>query len=99
MFANRILAKEPLNYFGDPLQDFTQMRFLDKFVFRNPKKLDTTKDSKFYAFASLGKKVIFGFEYKNSITQQVKELPNLIALVMSILPKSDKDIFRCKSFV
>ncbi len=25
-------------YDGDPLQDFTLMRFLDRFVFRNPKK-------------------------------------------------------------
>ena len=29
-------------YDGDPLQDFTLMRFLDRFVFRNPKK-DPTK--------------------------------------------------------
>lgn len=45
LFANRILANEPLNYTGDPLQDFTQMRFLNKFVFRNPKKLEKQKDS------------------------------------------------------
>ncbi|XP_039254152.2 CCAAT/enhancer-binding protein zeta-like [Styela clava] len=28
---------EPDKYSGDPLQDFTLMRFLDKFVYRNPK--------------------------------------------------------------
>ena len=27
-----------IKYTGDPLQDFTLMRFLDRFVFRNPKK-------------------------------------------------------------
>ncbi|XP_037798952.1 CCAAT/enhancer-binding protein zeta-like [Penaeus monodon] len=45
LFANRILANESLNYAGDPLQDFTQMRFLNKFVFRNPKKLENQKDT------------------------------------------------------
>ena len=29
-----------IKYNGDPLQDFTTMRFLDRFVFRNPKKTD-----------------------------------------------------------
>ena len=27
-----------IKYTGDPLSDFTLMRFLDRFVFRNPKK-------------------------------------------------------------
>ena len=27
-----------IKYSGDPLSDFTLMRFLDRFVFRNPKK-------------------------------------------------------------
>lgn len=26
-----------IEYSGDPLQDFTLMRFLDRFVYRNPK--------------------------------------------------------------
>ncbi|PWA28266.1 hypothetical protein CCH79_00019700 [Gambusia affinis] len=30
---------EPVQYSGDPLQDFTLIRFLDRFVFRNPKQL------------------------------------------------------------
>lgn len=28
-----------VEYSGDPLQDFTLIRFLDRFVFRNPKQL------------------------------------------------------------
>lgn len=28
-----------ITYTGDPLQDFTLMRFLDRFVFRNPKQM------------------------------------------------------------
>ncbi|VDN39653.1 unnamed protein product [Gongylonema pulchrum] len=31
----------PVRYDGDPLNDFTQMRFLDRFVFRNPKTKGT----------------------------------------------------------
>ncbi|MEQ2171927.1 hypothetical protein GOODEAATRI_015661, partial [Goodea atripinnis] len=30
---------ESIQYSGDPLQDFTLIRFLDRFVFRNPKQL------------------------------------------------------------
>ncbi|KAK3092452.1 hypothetical protein FSP39_002965 [Pinctada imbricata] len=38
LFANRILKGEDVNYTGDPLQDFTLIRFLDRFVYKNPKK-------------------------------------------------------------
>lgn len=30
---------QPIDYCGDPLQDFTLIRFLDRFVFRNPKQV------------------------------------------------------------
>uniref|UniRef100_A0AAY4CCF4 CCAAT/enhancer-binding protein zeta n=1 Tax=Denticeps clupeoides TaxID=299321 RepID=A0AAY4CCF4_9TELE len=39
LFARTILQGEFIQYTGDPLQDFTLMRFLDRFVFRNPKQL------------------------------------------------------------
>ena len=38
LFAQNLLEGKPVSYTGDPLQDFTLMRFLDRFVFRNPKK-------------------------------------------------------------
>ena len=38
LFAQNILDKEQIKYTGDPLSDFTLPRFLDRFVFRNPKK-------------------------------------------------------------
>ena len=38
LFANNILENDPIKYTGDPLSDFTLPRFLDRFVFRNPKK-------------------------------------------------------------
>ncbi|XP_073348735.1 CCAAT/enhancer-binding protein zeta [Pagrus major] len=39
LFAKTILQGGSIQYTGDPLQDFTLIRFLDRFVFRNPKQL------------------------------------------------------------
>ncbi|KAM3861127.1 CCAAT/enhancer-binding protein zeta [Diretmus argenteus] len=39
LFAKTILQGQFIQYTGDPLQDFTLVRFLDRFVFRNPKQL------------------------------------------------------------
>nr|XP_014342691.1 PREDICTED: CCAAT/enhancer-binding protein zeta [Latimeria chalumnae] len=38
LFANFILQGDFIQYSGDPLQDFTLTRFLDRFVYRNPKQ-------------------------------------------------------------
>ena len=38
LFAKQIQERDNINYSGDPLSDFTIARFLDRFVFRNPKK-------------------------------------------------------------
>ncbi|XP_056422944.1 CCAAT/enhancer-binding protein zeta [Hyla sarda] len=38
LFAKTILEGNSVQYTGDPLQDFTLMRFLDRFVYRNPKQ-------------------------------------------------------------
>lgn len=38
LFAGNLLKSEQIKYGGDPLSDFTVGRFLDRFVFRNPKK-------------------------------------------------------------
>ncbi|XP_026779107.3 CCAAT/enhancer-binding protein zeta [Pangasianodon hypophthalmus] len=38
LFAKTILQGGHIQYTGDPLQDFTLIRFLDRFVFRNPKQ-------------------------------------------------------------
>lgn len=50
LFANKILEGEVIKYPGDPLQDFALLRFLDRFVFKNPKqniREEVTKCSKF----------------------------------------------------
>ncbi|KAM9840130.1 CCAAT/enhancer-binding protein zeta isoform 2-T2 [Aulostomus maculatus] len=39
LFAKTILQGGFIQYSGDPLQDFTLIRFLDRFVFRNPKQM------------------------------------------------------------
>ncbi|KAM4867789.1 CCAAT/enhancer-binding protein zeta isoform 2-T3 [Thomomys bottae] len=38
LFAKTILEGNHIQYSGDPLQDFTLIRFLDRFVYRNPKQ-------------------------------------------------------------
>lgn len=37
---------KPIEYTGDPLQDLTLIRFLDRYVFKNPKKLESKKVAK-----------------------------------------------------
>lgn len=39
LFASKILSNEKITYSGDPLADFTFIRFLERFCFKNPKKL------------------------------------------------------------
>lgn len=38
LFASKILQGEKIEYPGNPLQDFALSKFLDRFVFKNPKK-------------------------------------------------------------
>ncbi|KAK2168406.1 hypothetical protein LSH36_17g12003 [Paralvinella palmiformis] len=45
LYAKNLLKGEAVSYHGDPLEDFTLIRFLDRFVYRNPKKRET--ESKF----------------------------------------------------
>lgn len=39
-FTESFMKGDKINYKGDPLQDFTTMRFLDRFMYRNPKKME-----------------------------------------------------------
>uniref|UniRef100_A0A1B6DE74 CCAAT/enhancer-binding protein zeta n=1 Tax=Clastoptera arizonana TaxID=38151 RepID=A0A1B6DE74_9HEMI len=39
LFATKVLNKQTISYTGDPLSDFTLIRFLERFVFKNPKQL------------------------------------------------------------
>ncbi|CAH0697721.1 unnamed protein product [Spodoptera exigua] len=45
LFAEKLLQEQIIQYSGDPLKDFAGIRFLDRFVFKNPKKrADTQQD-------------------------------------------------------
>ena len=45
LFAEKILNDESIDYSGDPMNDFSLKHFLDRFVFRNPKKVDKKANS------------------------------------------------------
>lgn len=47
LFSQKVLNKKLIVYDGDPLIDFTNKHFLERFVFRNPKKVDTKSGNKF----------------------------------------------------
>ncbi|CAH2233430.1 jg11612 [Pararge aegeria aegeria] len=38
LFAEKLIHDQIIQYSGDPLKDFAGIRFLDRFVFKNPKK-------------------------------------------------------------
>lgn len=40
LFSKNLANGQKIVYTGDPLKDFTLIRFLDRFVFKNPKKVD-----------------------------------------------------------
>lgn len=40
VFVENILKGHKIKYFGDPLQDFSLSHFLERFSFKNPKKVD-----------------------------------------------------------
>ncbi|GLV42792.1 uncharacterized protein CBL_03532 [Carabus blaptoides fortunei] len=40
LYASKIVKAENISYSGDPLKDFTLMRFLERFSFKNPKKIE-----------------------------------------------------------
>ncbi|KAJ8957549.1 hypothetical protein NQ318_020588 [Aromia moschata] len=40
LYATNIANGETVKYSGDPLKDFTLIRFLDRFVFKNPKRVE-----------------------------------------------------------
>ncbi|XP_077145233.1 CCAAT/enhancer-binding protein zeta [Ranitomeya variabilis] len=48
LFAKTILEANSVQYTGDPLQDFTLMRFLDRFVYRNPKQPKIKENNRGY---------------------------------------------------
>ncbi|KAB7498045.1 CCAAT/enhancer-binding protein zeta [Armadillidium nasatum] len=52
LFASKLLEQIFVQYSGDPLEDLTLTRFLDRFVQRNPKKIKTDKNDIAAVFGS-----------------------------------------------
>ncbi|XP_015115326.1 CCAAT/enhancer-binding protein zeta [Diachasma alloeum] len=46
LFSSKMIEGKAIDYTGDPLEDLTLIRFLDRYVFKNPKKLGAKKVSK-----------------------------------------------------
>lgn len=44
VFVENIVKNQNIKYYGDPLQDFSMSRFLERFAFKNPKKIDTKEE-------------------------------------------------------
>ncbi|XP_059352378.1 CCAAT/enhancer-binding protein zeta-like isoform X2 [Daphnia carinata] len=59
LFAKTIVEGTPIEYTGDPLQDFTLPRFLDRFVFRNPKLISAAQAKLPAQRRVLGKRSIY----------------------------------------
>ncbi|XP_050301138.1 CCAAT/enhancer-binding protein zeta [Anthonomus grandis grandis] len=55
LWTEELLKGEKLKYSGDPLKDFTLIRFLDRFVFKNPK----TMEDKTGAHPTFGKRKFY----------------------------------------
>ena len=69
LFANKMLEGESISYDGDPLEDFTLKRFMDRFVFRNPKQISKQKA------AQAAKSTVFARLNKSKVTP-IQELAN-----------------------
>ncbi|XP_059177905.1 CCAAT/enhancer-binding protein zeta-like [Physella acuta] len=54
LYAASILKEEPIEYDGDPVKDFTLARFLDRFVYKNPKKNLGEQQQKWGQFKKAG---------------------------------------------
>jgi ribosome biogenesis protein MAK21 len=72
LFANTILQGSPIKYSGDPLQDFTLVRFLDRFVFRNPKKVSEQQKTS----STFGKRSLYRPKGVKSLAPDSKEYLN-----------------------
>uniref|UniRef100_T1GKH2 CCAAT-binding factor domain-containing protein n=1 Tax=Megaselia scalaris TaxID=36166 RepID=T1GKH2_MEGSC len=65
VFAESVLNQKKISYYGDPLKDFSLAHFLERFVFKNPKKNEkslsevpqTVQHKNYISYGSRGKSV------------------------------------------
>lgn len=85
LFADKVASGHLVLYDGDPLQDFTSSNFLDRFVFRNPKKVEKEKASKSY------KSTLFARSSKSR--DRVIPMQQLIQKSKSKIPLEERFIY------
>ncbi|XP_072031232.1 CCAAT/enhancer-binding protein zeta-like [Amphiura filiformis] len=66
LFAEALLRGDTITYTGNPLQDFTLMKFLERFVYKNPKQSEETEKGKGSSVMQPQTK-----NYKPSVTRQM----------------------------
>lgn len=72
-FVSSLLTEGDVSYDGDPFNDFTRIKFLDKFVFKNPKKDVTASNKKFYSKNKLKSNVpqVYSSDFKDQKANKV----------------------------
>lgn len=82
LFAEQIRSGVPVEYDGNPLDDFTVKRFLDRFVFRNPKTSvkntkagETSVKTRVFGRREPGSKILGGVGEKELLEQPAAAVP------------------------
>ncbi|KAM3716776.1 Uncharacterized protein ACO02O_00912 [Dirofilaria immitis] len=99
VFASNLLKGISVRYDGDPLLDFTQIRFLDRFVFRNPKTNDMNEKNmrcKVYDSHSVRKLPVMSKEYaaksRNEIPTDERFLHRFVSMKMRMKKENENEV-------
>uniref|UniRef100_A0A915PTU4 CCAAT-binding factor domain-containing protein n=1 Tax=Setaria digitata TaxID=48799 RepID=A0A915PTU4_9BILA len=99
VFASNLLNGISVRYDGDPLFDFTQMRFLDRFVFRNPKTRGVSEKilrRKVYDPHGIRKLPVISKEYaaknKNEIPIDERFLHRFVSMKMRMKKEKESEV-------
>ncbi|MCP9264564.1 hypothetical protein DINM_022676 [Dirofilaria immitis] len=99
VFASNLLKGISVRYDGDPLLDFTQIRFLDRFVFRNPKTNDMNEKNmrcKVYDSHSVRKLPVMSKEYaaksRNEIPTDERFLHRFASMKMRMKKENENEV-------
>jgi len=90
LFAKRLIHDESINYTGNPMDDFTLMHFLDRFVYKNPKKSKNEDAEKM-------KRSVFGVQ-KSSKNSTINQIPinskEYLGLDYKSIPEEEKFFYQ-----
>ncbi|XP_042899451.1 CCAAT/enhancer-binding protein zeta [Parasteatoda tepidariorum] len=89
LFANQVSNSSEIKYGGDPLLDFTNARFLDRFVYRNPKKISESLEM------NPTTRVFGSRKFKASASKQLHVTSNEYLQQKSVkIPEDEKFIYQ-----